>query len=171
MKTTRKEGTMSAPRPYELEKPEEVERLLRETASYLRVSLNHGTDTEGRRHALTALGELQQLHSGSADTISRLSRELEEARFQVASTNRTHLSAEVERLQEGWRKEHADSVTLRGEMEEAKRFARVSHEMAITYARQREIYGCAATKAEGERDSLQAELNALKKLTKRSTTE
>lgn len=47
------------PRPYDLADPKETLRLLRETAGYLRVCHNkHGTDWEGRRYAIEALGAL-----------------------------------------------------------------------------------------------------------------
>ena len=48
------------PRPYDLSDPAEVARLLREVVGYMRTSLHHGTDTDGRRHALTALQQIER---------------------------------------------------------------------------------------------------------------
>lgn len=44
-----------APQPFDVSKPKDVSRLLHETIGYMRVSLKHGTDTEGRRFALQGL--------------------------------------------------------------------------------------------------------------------
>ena len=46
------------PRQYDLDSPDDLDRLLRETLAYARVSLHHGTDTEGRRFAYDALRTL-----------------------------------------------------------------------------------------------------------------
>ena len=55
---------MSAPRPYDLTKPEELTRLYREASGYLRVDIaaGYGTDMEGRLHAMNALKKLEQTH-------------------------------------------------------------------------------------------------------------
>ncbi len=47
--------TASRPQPYDISSPKDVARLLHETIGYMRVSLKHGTDTEGRRFALQGL--------------------------------------------------------------------------------------------------------------------
>lgn len=46
---------MSEPKEYDLTNKDELTRLLREVESYMRVSLNYGTDREGRKFALQAL--------------------------------------------------------------------------------------------------------------------
>ena len=46
------------PRPFRLHEPGETTRLFREVLGYLTVSLHHGTDTEGRLHALEAIRTL-----------------------------------------------------------------------------------------------------------------
>ena len=43
------------PQPFDVSKPKDVARLLHETIGYMRVSLKHGTDLEGRRFALHGL--------------------------------------------------------------------------------------------------------------------
>ena len=43
------------PQPFDVSKPRDISRLLHETIGYMRVSLKHGTDTEGRRFALQGL--------------------------------------------------------------------------------------------------------------------
>lgn len=43
------------PRPFDLSDAAELDRLLRETAGYARVSLHHGTDRPGREFASDAL--------------------------------------------------------------------------------------------------------------------
>lgn len=43
------------PQPFDISKPKDVSRLLHETIGYMRVSLKHGTDLEGRRFALQGL--------------------------------------------------------------------------------------------------------------------
>ena len=50
----------NSPRPYDLDNPDEVARLMRELEGYMRVSLHysHGTDHEGRRFAYEALRSL-----------------------------------------------------------------------------------------------------------------
>jgi len=50
------------PRAFDLTDPSEVRRLLWETIGYMRVSRNHGTDTEGRRYALEGLEALYAMH-------------------------------------------------------------------------------------------------------------
>lgn len=52
------------PRAYDLSDPAEVRRLLGETIGYMRVSLRHGTDTEGREFALDGLKELYRITTG-----------------------------------------------------------------------------------------------------------
>lgn len=42
------------PRPYDIDDPADLARLFREARGYLRVSLDHGTDWEGRRFAMAA---------------------------------------------------------------------------------------------------------------------
>ncbi len=49
---------MNKPRPYDMDKPEEFTRLMRETLEYMKVSRHHGTDGEGREHAIDALSFL-----------------------------------------------------------------------------------------------------------------
>ncbi len=49
---------MNRPRPYDLSKQREVNRLVRELRGYMQVSIDHGTDTEGRQHALDALNTI-----------------------------------------------------------------------------------------------------------------
>lgn len=49
---------MSKPTKYDLENPEEVKRLIRELRGYMQVSLNNGTDYDGRKFALEALDEI-----------------------------------------------------------------------------------------------------------------
>ena len=49
---------MNEPRPYDLTKQAEVNRLIRELRGYMHVSIGHGTDIEGRQHALTALNTI-----------------------------------------------------------------------------------------------------------------
>ena len=51
---------MSAPRPFDLSDPAEMERLHWELEGYMRVSLKDGTDTEGRAHAYAALCDLNR---------------------------------------------------------------------------------------------------------------
>lgn len=46
------------PKPYDLSDPKEVRRLLVELEGYMRVSMLHGTDTEGRKFAYEALRRL-----------------------------------------------------------------------------------------------------------------
>jgi len=46
---------MKEPKEYDLEKPEEFQRLIREVLSYMEVSRNNGTDKEGREYAIKAL--------------------------------------------------------------------------------------------------------------------
>lgn len=46
---------MSDPRPYDLGDHTEIRRLISELRGYMRVSLNDGTDNEGRAHAHAAL--------------------------------------------------------------------------------------------------------------------
>ncbi len=48
------------PRPFDLNKASERRRLLTELIGYVKVSLNHGADTEGRQYALCALKQLLQ---------------------------------------------------------------------------------------------------------------
>lgn len=43
------------PKPYDLTDPRELRRLFIELEGYMRVSLRHGTDTEGREFAYEAL--------------------------------------------------------------------------------------------------------------------
>lgn len=45
---------MSQPLPYDLSNPAEMQRLIRETISYLQVSLDDGTDHEGKQFVLDA---------------------------------------------------------------------------------------------------------------------
>lgn len=47
-----------APRPYDIDDPAELKRLIRELRGYMHVSLKHGTDWSGRRFALDALNKL-----------------------------------------------------------------------------------------------------------------
>lgn len=49
---------MSDPKPYDLNKKDDIERLIRELKSYMTVSLKDGTDSEGRQYALDALTEI-----------------------------------------------------------------------------------------------------------------
>ncbi len=49
---------MDNPRPYDLTKQAEVNRLIRELRGYMQVSIRDGTDTEGRQHALSALNTI-----------------------------------------------------------------------------------------------------------------
>ena len=49
------------PKPYDLTKPGESKRLVEELISYMKVSVNDGTDHEGRRYALEALPGLRPL--------------------------------------------------------------------------------------------------------------
>lgn len=53
------ELAINEPRPYELDKPGERERLFREAAGYLHVCRRCGGDFDGRRFALEALQSLQ----------------------------------------------------------------------------------------------------------------
>lgn len=46
---------INCPRAYDVSQPADVSRLLHETIGYMRVSVKHGTDTEGRRFALKGL--------------------------------------------------------------------------------------------------------------------
>ena len=46
------------PEPFNLDDPTEVARLFRELEGYMQVSLNHGTDTKGRRYAYEAIKAL-----------------------------------------------------------------------------------------------------------------
>jgi hypothetical protein len=48
-------GEVSKPRPYQLDDPAEIARLIRETLGYMRVSRMDGTDRKGRQHAIDAL--------------------------------------------------------------------------------------------------------------------
>lgn len=50
----------NSPRPYDLNQPEERARLIAELIGYMRVSKNHGTDSNGRWFAWCALRELQR---------------------------------------------------------------------------------------------------------------
>jgi hypothetical protein len=43
------------PRTFDLSRPDECERLMRETVGYAKVSLHYSTDDEGRRYACEAL--------------------------------------------------------------------------------------------------------------------
>lgn len=55
----KKEIEKGKPRPYDLDKPQEFLRLLRECHGYLRTCHHkHGTDWEGRKFAMDALDEL-----------------------------------------------------------------------------------------------------------------
>lgn len=49
---------MRKAREYDLTKQSEVDRLLYELRSYMKVSITDGTDREGRQYALYALEEL-----------------------------------------------------------------------------------------------------------------
>lgn len=51
---------MKEPSPYHLHNKEEVKRLFKELESYMKVSLNDGTDRMGRVYALDALREINQ---------------------------------------------------------------------------------------------------------------
>lgn len=77
---------MSAPRPYNLDDPAELHRLHAELCGYMRVSLQDGTDTEGRAHAYAALCELV-----------RRDRQVQMARAQdgLAARNRAEMEDRV----------------------------------------------------------------------------
>ena len=50
------------PRPYDLTDPAEQQRLFREVRGYLHTChKKHGTDWEGRKHAMNALDEAMRL--------------------------------------------------------------------------------------------------------------
>ena len=68
------------PRSYNLDDPKEIRRLHRELAGYMRVSLAHGTDTEGRAHAYAALCELVRRE----ETAARAERDAEIPIYQKA---------------------------------------------------------------------------------------
>lgn len=51
---------MSEPKEYELKKEGEFQRLLLELESYMKVSVNDGTDRQGRLAALKALQDLNR---------------------------------------------------------------------------------------------------------------
>lgn len=57
---------MSQPSAFDLNDPAEIRRLHGELRGYMRVSLNDGTDTEGRAHAYAALCELVRREEQSA---------------------------------------------------------------------------------------------------------
>jgi len=56
------------PEPYDLSDPDEVKRLFSELVGYMKVSLNHGTDNEGRKYALEAL---EKVNSGETLMVDR----------------------------------------------------------------------------------------------------
>ena len=49
------------PREYEIDKPEELQRLYRELAGYIRTCRNCGGDFAGRRFAMEALDKLRKV--------------------------------------------------------------------------------------------------------------
>lgn len=52
---------MTAPMPYDLTDPKELQRLYRELLGYMKISVHDGTDRKGREYALRALEELCSL--------------------------------------------------------------------------------------------------------------
>jgi len=46
---------VSKPKPYDMEKPEEFQRLMSEVLGYMKTSRMDGTDKQGREYAINAL--------------------------------------------------------------------------------------------------------------------
>jgi len=80
------------PRPYNLSDPAEVRRLVCETKGYMRISLNHGTDQEGRKYALLALKELGPILADRERMQKRI------AELEVEKKNRERWLAEANEL-------------------------------------------------------------------------